>query len=142
MYTLSEEDSVLSLPEVTAVHIIKAAAIEWKKMESDAKNAWNLLAIQINNLPILGAFTSIPEDIKEQDIKVALPRDHHQFINIIQNLVLRNKKTSMKESTKRKKFGKEHIKIGAMVFKSFFYLIYLKFAFLVTITHYYFTDQK
>ena len=129
MYTLSEEDSIFSLPEVTTVHIIKAAAIEWNKMESDAKNAWKLLAVEINNLPILGAFTSIPTDIEEQDIKVALSRDHHRFISIIRNLVLRKKKTSMKKSTKRKKFGKEHIEIGAMVYKSFFLSHLLKICF-------------
>ena len=90
-YILSEEDSVVSLPEVTTVNVIKVAAIEWSKMGSETRSVWNELAAKINNLPILGVFKSIPGIVTDEEIKIALSTDHHKFINTIQNL-LRNKK--------------------------------------------------
>ena len=71
-YILSDEDSVISLPEVTTVGIIKVAAIEWSKIELETKRAWRELATMISNLPILGGFKTVPEIVTEEEIKTAL----------------------------------------------------------------------
>ena len=117
-YILSDEDSVISLPEVTTVDIIKVAAIEWSKIELETKRAWRELATMINNLPILGDFKTVPGIVTEEEIKTALSKDHHKFINTMQN-ILRTKKISMKQCTEVKKFGKEQVEIGDKVYKYF-----------------------
>ena len=92
------------------------------------KDAWRQLALEINQLPILGAFNSIPSMITDEEICTLLSRDHNKFISTISKL-LRTTRISMKQATKTKNFGKESVEIGNQVFKSFFPLYLLNLCF-------------
>ena len=82
---MSDEDSVISLPEVTTVDIIKVATIEWSKIELETKRAWRELATMINNLPILGDFKTVPGIITDK----RRSRQHYQKTIIISSILYR-----------------------------------------------------
>lgn len=128
MYLLSEEDSVVSAPEVCTTDTIKAAAMAWKELSLEARNAWKVVALRINNLPIIGAFESLPSVVTDQEVKHAMSADHNKFITTIHN-ILRKKKISIQDSTVTKRFGKEQVVVGAQVYKLFFISHLLKICF-------------
>ena len=129
MYLLIDEDSIVPVPKASDVDIIKAAATKWRRSDLAVKDAWRQLALEINQLPILGAFNSIPSMITDEEIGASLSRDHHNKFISTSSKMLRTTRISMKQDTKTKNFGKESVEIGNQVFKSFFlsYLLNLCF---------------
>ena len=119
-YDLHEEDSVVSVPLATTIDVMRIAARKWREMPADTKNAWKERAELVNNLPIYGAFVSIPNHvikIQEDVIKKSLTQDFDRFTATIKNAI--RKKTKITESLKQKQFGKERFILGVQVFRSF-----------------------
>ena len=118
-YLLSDEDSIVSVPKASNVDIIKAVATRWRQSDLVVKDAWRQLALEINQLPILGAFNSIPSMITNEEVCTSLSRDHNKFISTISKL-LRTTRISMKQATKTKTSEKNQLKLATRYSNLFF----------------------
>ena len=113
--------SIASEPDATTVDILRLAAGNWRCMSDDLKCAWRERAIIINQLPIIGAFDSIPQNIinnKDELILTSLTKEFSRFVSFMHRVLRSN--PSVPESKKHKRFGKEVVLLGSQLFRKFF----------------------
>ena len=121
-YIASDEDSIVTKPSTNVIDIIRLASWRWRRTSADIKQAWKLKACEVNELPILGTFTSTPRVITNDAVLDMLTQEHYRFISSINNML--KSKQSVTDSVQEKRFGKEIVVLGSQIYKSF-YLNYL-----------------
>jgi hypothetical protein len=59
-----DDDSIMSDPPITTAQTMRLCGMYWRRMGIVKQQAWKDRAAVVNQLPILGAFTSIPVEIQ------------------------------------------------------------------------------
>ena len=126
-YIVSDEDSIVTKPSTNVIDIIRLASWRWRRTSPDIKQAWKLKACEVNELPILGTFTSTPRVITNDAILGMLTQEHYRFISSINNMLV--SKQSVIDSVQEKRFGKEIVVLGSQIYKSFYLNYLLKLCF-------------
>mmetsp|Transcript_29910 Transcript_29910/g.45317 ORF Transcript_29910/g.45317 Transcript_29910/m.45317 type:complete len:107 (+) Transcript_29910:245-565(+) len=93
---------------------IKLASRYWKQLPELLRSAWNVKAIQINSLPVRGAFVSISPIVTEEVIQKSLTQDHLKFTGMVKD-TLCGKKLNVQDASKQKKFGNKRFKLKSMI---------------------------
>jgi hypothetical protein len=114
----NDDDSVISDPVIESTHILQACAKHWSSLTGEIKEAWKLRTLQVNSLPVLGAYTSTPSMITDTDIQKSLTIEHDRISAILRNS-LKCYQTFMK--SKVRQFGRERVVSTntGQVFRSF-----------------------
>jgi hypothetical protein len=56
----NDDDSVISDPVIKSTHILQACAKHWLNLPEQTEEAWKLRTLQVNSLPVPGAYTTTP----------------------------------------------------------------------------------
>lgn len=126
-YIASDEDSIVTKPSTNNIDIIRLASWYWRHTSAEIKQAWKSKAYEVNELPILGTFTSTPIVITNDAVLDMLTREHYRFISSINNML--KSKQSVIDSIQKKTFGKEIVVLGSQIYKSFYLNYLLKLCF-------------
>ena len=59
-----DDDSIMSDPPITTSHTMRLCGIYWRRMGIVKQQAWKDRAAIINQLPVLGAFSSLPAELE------------------------------------------------------------------------------
>ena len=125
-----DDDSCVSDPPITSGHSMRLCGMLWREQSHDQVVAWKDRATNVNQLPILGAFTSLPETLQpntEQMVMKSLTLEYDRLRTYIHNGL---KKTQpFTDSVKEKTFGRERFELGTQLFRSFFLNYLLKLTF-------------
>jgi hypothetical protein len=116
-----DEDSIMSDPPITTSHTMRLCGIYWRRMGMVRQQAWKDRAAIINQLPVLGAFSSLPFELEsntEHLIVQSLTLEYDWLISYIHNGLKVTQPFT--ESMKEKTFGKERFELGSQLFRSFF----------------------
>ena len=116
-----ENISIASEPDATTVDILRLAARNWRYMSDDLKDAWRERATIINQLPIIGAFASIPQNIinnKDELVLISLTKEFSRFASTMHRVL--KSSPCVVEGKKYKRFGKEVVLLGSQLFRNFF----------------------
>ena len=63
--SLSDEDSIRTVPSCKACHIMMAAARHWHSLNEDIKCAGKKRAAKLNMMPVPGQFCSFPKEVSK-----------------------------------------------------------------------------
>lgn len=117
-YANHEMDPVIyDPPPTTSSDKIRLASKQWAQQPTTVKAAWKERADIINNLPILGAFKSIPEEVREEDVLKCINNEMKRFNNLIIRALRRPPR--FQDSMLYKNFGTERIIVRSKIFRSF-----------------------
>ena len=111
----------MSDPAITTSHTMRLCGIYWARMGVRKQQAWKDRAAIVNDLPVLGAFSSLPEELQTNTNQVviqSLTLEYDRLIGYLHNGL--KMKQAFTESIKEKTFGKERFELGTQLFRSFF----------------------
>ena len=126
-----DEDSVVSDPPITGGDQARLCGKCWRQASLLLKDAWNDRAAVINQLPVIGSFTEVPEVVErrgQDGICLSMTLEYDRFVRFI-NGALKKKNESFNESVKMKTFGKESFCLQTQIFRSMFLNHLLKLTF-------------
>ena len=116
-----DDDSTMSNPPITTSHTMQLCGIYWRRMGDIKQQAWKDRAAIVNELPVLGAFSSLPEELERDTdhlIIQSLTLEYDRLISYLHNGL--KMEQAFTESVKGKTFGKERFELGSHLFFSFF----------------------
>ena len=125
-----DDDSIMSDPPITTSHTMRLCGIHWRRMGIIKQQAWKDRAAIVNQLPVLGAFSSLPQELEtntDQLIIKSLTLEYDRLISYLHNGLKMTQPFT--ESIKEKTFGKERFELGSQLFRSFFLNYLLKLTF-------------
>ena len=120
-YQIAEEDSVITMPSASSADTMRLAASHWRCSSIDIKDAWKERATIINKLPIRGVFTKVPKEVRNivhDAIKVSLTQELNRLVTFMHCAI--RKRSKITDSVLVKKFGKETVKLGIQIYRSFY----------------------
>ena len=119
-FQATDDDSIASEPEATPFEVMKIAAGEWNRMSSVLKKAWKDQCCAVNNLPIRGAFDSVPSELSKrlnEHVIQSLTLEFDHFCAFISQAM--KTKTQIPDTVKWKTFGRERFALGNKICRSF-----------------------
>jgi hypothetical protein len=87
-YLYDDNDSIMSNPPITTAQTMRLCGMYWRRMGIAKQQAWKDRAAVVNQLPILGAFTSIPVEIQrntDQLVIQSLTLEYDRLVSYIHN---------------------------------------------------------
>ena len=119
------DDSVITPPMPSAIHVMKAASRTWQRMGTEVQNQWKERAELLNSRPPSdGRIRTQPDFITEADVAHSITMEWRHLAQLLRRTVLSGHNAERALTSYR--FGEETVILHAQKYRSFYFNHLLK----------------
>ena len=110
-------------PVITSAQRLRLASLHWARLPSELKDAWKERAKMANELPLIGIFESVPQNVSNDHVLICINNEIDRFVKAMHRALKKagGDGPDIRDSIQFKTFHKEKkIQVRSKIFRSIY----------------------
>ena len=82
-YRHEDAPRIYDPPAITSAQRLRLASLHWARLPLELKDAWKERAKLANELPLIGVFASVPENVSNDHVLICINNEMNRFVKVM-----------------------------------------------------------